>query len=644
MFVCAECGWAQPVGGRCNDGTELQPIGDDLLLGTTIGVYRVARLLGIGGMGRVYKAVHPQIGSRVAIKVLSRECSDRRDLVDRFFSEAKAVNLIRHENIVNVLDLAMLPDGRPVIIMEYLDGASLSAIIADAEGRGGRLPLGGIARLTVEVLDALGAAHAKGIVHRDLKPDNVFVTPGGRCKVLDFGIAKLRPEDGVGGAATVTGSLLGTPHYMSPEQATGRPVDHRADLYAMGVMLYECATLQKPFVADSLFDLLRKHIEEPVRPPSQLRPDISAALDSVVGAALGKLPDDRFASAAPMSQALQNATASLAPDQWTPIVPGAAAAAPPGPNWAGTPPRWAGARAPVPSPPGQAPTVASGRRPTVATGKSHKGWFVLGALAIVVAGGVATVALVTRGGAEPTPVAREVNPHPTPAPRHVDALDREVDKAMTHAMDRVNAEIDRSFDKAGVPPAPASPSAPTSPASDEQHTPDGWLVRHELAPYAGFDPRRVDVAAFITWATGEAKKSIADATLIRVDVDNVDPTGLADLTLPSFASGTGTIDVRFISTSRVPPDPKGPKPFGFAWKCEFRVIAGPDGIELRGMEGFPCSESAVRAPRCTAAAVWTKTHRRDGRADLLYRLLPTGKPGWDFTIRGSAEQRVTDDC
>src|SRR5215467_8155590 len=136
MFVCPECGQAQPAQGHCpNDGTPVAPIGEDVLLGTTIGAYRVARLLGIGGMGRVYKGVHPQIGSRVAIKVLSRECSDRRDLVDRFFSEAKAVNLIRHESIVNVLDLAVLPDGRPYIIMEYIDGQPLSALIHQALSR-----------------------------------------------------------------------------------------------------------------------------------------------------------------------------------------------------------------------------------------------------------------------------------------------------------------------------------------------------------------------------------------------------------------------------------------------------------------------------------------------------------------------------
>ena len=214
MFVCPECGASQPSPGNCPaDGTSLQPVGDDFLLGQTIGAYRVARLMGIGGMGRVYKAVHPTIGSRVAIKVLSRECTDRRDLVDRFFAEAKAVNVIRHESIVNVLDLATLPDGRPYIVMEYLDGSSLAAIIAAASRSGMPLPIGGVARLCVEVLDALGAAHAKGIIHRDLKPDNIYVTPSGRPKVLDFGIAKLQPE--LGGSATLIACAL-------PNRCSGR--------------------------------------------------------------------------------------------------------------------------------------------------------------------------------------------------------------------------------------------------------------------------------------------------------------------------------------------------------------------------------------------------------------------------------------
>src|SRR5678816_2171569 len=310
MFVCPECGAAQAQGGACPaDGHPLADRGEDQLIGTTVGPYRVARLLGVGGMGRVYKGVHPQIGSRVAIKVLSRECADREDLVERFFSEARAVNLIRHESIVNVLDLATLPDGRPYIVMEYLDGAPLSDIIA----RHGPLPLGGLARLAAEVLDALGAAHTKGIVHRDLKPDNVFVAPSGRPKVLDFGIAKLSDATNT---STRTGSLLGTPHYMSPEQAAGRAADHRADLYAIGVILFECTTGRKPFLAEALFDLLRMHIEAPPPPPRALRPDMPPELERVILTALAKAPDQRFASAMAMSAALQHATVQLPPEQW----------------------------------------------------------------------------------------------------------------------------------------------------------------------------------------------------------------------------------------------------------------------------------------------------------------------------------------
>src|SRR5262245_51424240 len=318
MFVCPECGLAQDRGGACPaDGTALAQ-SDDPIVGTLVGVYRIARLLGVGGMGRVYKAVHPQIGSRVAIKVLSRECADRPDLVERFFSEARAVNLIRHESIVNVLDLARLADGRPYIIMEYLDGAPLNDIVAKA----GPLPLGGLARLAAEVLDALGAAHAKGIVHRDLKPDNIFVTPAGHPKVLDFGIAKLRPE--MGGSFTQSGSLLGTPHYMSPEQAMGKPVDPRTDLYAMGVILFECATGTKPFNADSLFDLLRKHVDVAPPPPRALRPDLPPALEQVILTALAKDPNQRFGSAGALAQALQASTAGLGPDAWVPISPSTA--------------------------------------------------------------------------------------------------------------------------------------------------------------------------------------------------------------------------------------------------------------------------------------------------------------------------------
>ncbi|HEU4611385.1 MAG TPA: serine/threonine-protein kinase, partial [Kofleriaceae bacterium] len=397
MFVCAECGASQPVPGHCTaDGSVLAPVGDDLLLGQTIGAYRVARLLGVGGMGRVYKGVHPQIGSRVAIKVLSRECSDRRDLVDRFFAEAKAVNLIRHESIVNVLDLSRLPDGRPYIVMEYLDGSPLASIVEHAQQTGQPLPLGGLARLVAEVLDALGAAHGKGIVHRDLKPDNIYVTPAGRAKVLDFGIAKLQPE--LGGSATHTGSLLGTPHYMSPEQAAGRHVDLRADLYAIGVILFECATLHKPFVADSLFDLLRMHVEVPPPSPRAMRPDMPEPLEQLIFTALAKLPEQRFASAQAMSTALQHATRNVPQEQWAPIVPANAARTPSGAGWHPTPPAsWAGNQRPSVA---VGPTHASGQVTGPAKSGSRTGlWLALGALAVAgTVGGITAAVIASRGG------------------------------------------------------------------------------------------------------------------------------------------------------------------------------------------------------------------------------------------------------
>ena len=156
---------------------------DDALLGTQVGIYRLAYVLGEGGMGRVYAATQPKIAGRVAIKVMS---SHDKDLVGRFFAEARAVNLIKHPSIVKVFDLAHLPDGRPYMIMELLEGETLRSML-----RRELQPIGGVVKSLCEALGALGAAHAIGIVHRDFKPDNVMVTLDGATKVLDFGIAKL---------------------------------------------------------------------------------------------------------------------------------------------------------------------------------------------------------------------------------------------------------------------------------------------------------------------------------------------------------------------------------------------------------------------------------------------------------------------
>ena len=284
----------------------------DPLLGVLIGRYRLTHLLGEGGMGRVYAATHETIGSRVAIKVMSEHSGE---LVDRFFAEARAVNLIRHDAIVKVVDLAHLPNGRPYIVMELVEGQTLRALIRGPIA----LPVGGVIDAMVEVLSALGAVHAAGIVHRDLKPDNIMITPSGRVRVLDFGIAKL---SGAGTATprTQTGARLGTPQYMAPEQIRGSAVDARTDLYAAGVVLFEAVTGLRPFVADNEFELMRAHLEVAPRSVRELRSQLGPELDQVIAQALAKSPSDRFRSAAAMANALGSVRATLHADQLQPLV------------------------------------------------------------------------------------------------------------------------------------------------------------------------------------------------------------------------------------------------------------------------------------------------------------------------------------
>ena len=289
----------------------------DPLLGTDVGRYRIERLLGEGGMGAVYLGVQPMIGSRVAIKVLSQECARSPELLERFFAEARSVNLIRHENIVSVLDLAQLPDGRPYIVMEFIEGQTLGQIIRATIAQGQRVPIGGIVQVATEMLSALGAAHALGIIHRDLKPDNVLVTAEGHAKVLDFGIAKLAPGLNQHSPRTRTGALLGTPAYMAPEQISGTgSVDARTDIYAAGVVLFEAITGTQPFAGDTLFDLMRAHMEHAPPSPRERRPEMPLGFEHVILTALAKDPAHRFQSAGAMAQALRQAANELHGEQW----------------------------------------------------------------------------------------------------------------------------------------------------------------------------------------------------------------------------------------------------------------------------------------------------------------------------------------
>ncbi|HEV8320821.1 MAG TPA: serine/threonine-protein kinase, partial [Myxococcota bacterium] len=232
------------------------------LVGTQLGSYTLVSQLGEGGMGVVYVGENASLGRRVAIKVLHPEFASQPAIVNRFFNEARAANLIRHPSIVDIHDFGHAADGSAYIIMELLDGESLARRLH----RDGTLPPAVAVRVVTRIASALGAAHTRGIIHRDLKPDNVILVPDPdhpgeeRVKILDFGIAKLA-EDGSRGGATKTGAVLGTPLYMSPEQADGaRNVDPRADIYALGVVTYEALCGRPPFVAEGYGHVMAMHL------------------------------------------------------------------------------------------------------------------------------------------------------------------------------------------------------------------------------------------------------------------------------------------------------------------------------------------------------------------------------------------------
>ncbi|MFL5300299.1 MAG: serine/threonine-protein kinase, partial [Anaeromyxobacteraceae bacterium] len=279
-------------------------------MGATVGSFRVQRLLGRGGMGSVYLAEHPIIGSKVAIKFLHESMSASPAAVGRFYDEARAVNLIGHENIVAIYDLALLPPARYYIVMEYLDGEPLSALL-----RKGRLASSKALDLLVQLTSALQAAHDHGVVHRDLKPENVFVLRRGErdfVKLVDFGIAKLADRTSSAGR-TAAGSIVGTPEYMAPEQCENRHIDHRTDVYALGVMAYELATGRLPFTGTSIPRILLAQLRDAPRPPRELEPAVPPALEAAILTALAKRPAERFEDMRSFGAALEAARGGAAP-------------------------------------------------------------------------------------------------------------------------------------------------------------------------------------------------------------------------------------------------------------------------------------------------------------------------------------------
>jgi eukaryotic-like serine/threonine-protein kinase len=412
------------------------------VIGETVGSYTVTEKISVGGMGTVYKAEHALIGKPAAVKVLHPELCNNREIINRFFNEAKATTTIKHPGIVEIFDFGYMASGDAYIVMEFLEGMSLAHRLKDA----GKMPEGEAAIILRSVCNALAAAHAKKIVHRDLKPDNIYMVAdpeaptGERPKILDFGIAKLA-DASMQGPTTVTktGAVMGTPTYMSPEQCKGSAdIDERSDFYSIGCIYYELVTGRTPFTDMSAGELIGAHLYiEPVK-PSVVEPSISAQAEALIMELLAKDPAKRPQTARDLAlrfaeiaknhgwSSQTNPTALRAPVRPSGALGAGGETAPTLASDHSLPPPLTVKHAPE-------PTTLSG---AASQSQAHDiprrrtGLFVGLGVGVVMAGAVAFLAVTKLGGKrEPTPAARpaapaamerptpvEVAPTPTPTP------------------------------------------------------------------------------------------------------------------------------------------------------------------------------------------------------------------------------------
>ncbi len=614
MYVCPECGTSAPGAGACpRDGHALAP-SDDAVIGQVLGNYRIARLIGAGGMGRVYLGVQPQIGSRVAIKVLSEECAKDRGLVERFFTEARAVNVIRHESIVNVLDINQLPDGRPYIVMELLEGESLADMI-----RRGPIPLPTLQGYVAQVLHGLAAAHDKGIIHRDLKPDNVFITPSGRAKILDFGIAKLVPELGAVAEGTRTGALIGTPFYMAPEQALARPVDARSDLYSVGIILYEAVTGRRPFTGSTLYELLKQHVELDPPPPSSLRYDLAPGLEAVIRKAMAKSPSHRFQNAQEFAHALETSGQGLSLDMppaasyGAPSYASAPAHTPAAPPWSANVPSQGYVPSPLPGtppnlnapPPGYAqphshvpamapaPQAARSNLPLLAAagcGGLLLLGLVLGGVAVFMAKqGAASAAATTRSDTESTIAADQPTAQPTITSGAVKATSTELN----------------------------------------------------------FNAKSFDVTAFQSEAETIAHRHLPDAVMVAVDLMGVDSKGIINFEVQSSSQAL----YRFRSPARSKPPADFPKNAAFESNCMVYVMVQKTGVNSFVLDKWACDMPLTGKPACSAKQIWQKAAKQGAPIDNVIgnigfngQMAQNNKLRWYVSIPPNFSAVIPDDC
>lgn len=303
--VCPECRNRYPKEFRvCPQDAALldDALENDPLIGSVLaGSYQVIRLLGEGGMGRVYEARHTRLGSKkFAIKLLHDEFAYQSDILARFEREAQSAATIDHPNVVEVVDVCRLEDGRPFIVTEFLDGEELGALL----DRVGKLSPDSAIRIARQICRALMAAHRKGIVHRDMKPENVFLVgdlSAPRVKIIDFGISKQTDDSA---KLTRTGMVMGTPAYMAPEQARGEHVDHQADVYAVGGILYRCVTGHKPYEGEDGAMVLTQVLTEEPRQPRVVDSSVPGELELVIERAMARKPADRLATMAELEAEL----------------------------------------------------------------------------------------------------------------------------------------------------------------------------------------------------------------------------------------------------------------------------------------------------------------------------------------------------
>ncbi len=403
------------------------PVTDELI-GRSIGSYRVEKLLGKGGMGSVYMGVHPGIGSRVAIKFLHPQFSHDDKIVERFFNEARAVNVIGHDNILKILDLNVTEDHRHYFVMEYLFGRPLQALLRHNVP----VPLDIAGPVVVQICDALEAAHKRGIVHRDLKPENIYlITMKGKknfVKVVDFGIARVTDDAGVSTGKTQTGMVMGTPAYMSPEQGAGESskIDGRSDVYSLGVMMFQLATGRLPFPGANFGEVLIGHLQLPPPQPRSINPQIPEAYEAIILRCLQKKQEARYPSMKELKDAVEGCMDQLGVSRELPhaddtdIDMHAVEARPPSYPGARTPGRptgpisknrISGARPQISRPPVRGPAATMRSQPptqlTPAPRRSQKALFV----------GIAAVAAVVAGGAGAFVFFRDGEKRPVPAPR-----------------------------------------------------------------------------------------------------------------------------------------------------------------------------------------------------------------------------------